>query len=400
MLATLFMPAAAQSTCRPGFAAGAAAVVQQRQAELLSVKVQDMDTNVAAPLQAKIRGMKDALANAINAGMACAQPGEDAMAIQARLAKLLNANLPGKPFQPSTRPVADSKEPVFDDQVYGTDLKLAVSTPSNLTSMRVVQASFGIECGDDAMMLFYEPSEEARRPVLRWQSPDYKEISGAFGDMFLYAVVPGVATNSVRAVVVHGTPWCTSRFSGFGIDVLAAQQGLETPRIVWHSARGYSRGDFESRLRAIPNGFELRLNVPALDSEAYERTVIYRYQFENDTVTRVGPIATNGRGFVEEWLSMPWNEAAGQTESESIAGMKPVHDRVEHASKDSKTYVSYTYGTVRSCQPKGMYEVEMLADPGGPQFFTIRENASGYAMVNFSTVQDERCSGRDLMKKP
>jgi len=61
--------------------------------------------------------------------------------------------------------------------------------------------------------------------------------------------------------------------------------------------------------------------------------------------------------------------------------------------------VTYSYGPVRACLMKGQYEVEIDAEPGGKQFYDIREGPNGYTMVNFGTTQDERCSGPDLMKK-
>jgi hypothetical protein len=399
MLAIAANPLAAQSSCTSDAVSRAASVVQQRRADLLKVKVEEMATEVSPSLQMQIHLLKDSLTDAIDLEMACAPTSEGANALQMRLAKLLNANLPEKPFQPSPTLPADAKQPVYDDQVYGADLKVAVSAPANQPAMRIVDVSFGIQCGSDTLVLIYAPDAVAWHRLLRWQSPNYKEISGAFGDLFLAAILPDTSLDKLRVVVAHGTPWCTSRFSGFGIDVLASQASADaTPRVVWHTARGYSRGDFVPRLRATADGFEFRINAPALDTTGFERNVIYRYRIDHDGVTRIGPIATNGRGFVEEWLSMPWNEAIGQTDPASVSGMKTVHDKVEQAGNDSKTYISYTYGPVRSCLPKAMYEVEMDADPGGPQFFTIRESTSGYAMVNYSTVQDERCSGPDLMQ--
>ena len=233
---------------------------------------------------------------------------------------------------------------------------------------------------------------------MRWHSDRYEEISGAFGDFFVYIVIPGAATSDMRVVVAHGTPWCTSRFSGFAIDVLAPSAQGDAPRVVWHTARGYSRGDFATSLRAIGEGFELRTNEPAMDMNAYERTVVYRYRISGDKVERIEPIALNGRGFVEEWLDMPWDEAKDQTAPEAIEALRRIHERVAQLDRDPKTYVGYTYGPVRACLMKGRFEVEMDADPGGRQFYTIEQGQNGYTMINISTTQDERCSGPDLMK--
>jgi hypothetical protein len=248
------------------------------------------------------------------------------------------------------------------------------------------------------MLFLYEPGPKGWRRVMRWQSPEYKQISGAFGDFFEYAVLPG---SPVKVVVAHGHPWCTSRFSGFGIDLLEATPNGDAPKVAWQTARDYSRGDFNIRLRPTGDGFELRLNTVALDINGYERTVVYRYRVAGDQIERIAPIATNGRGFVEEWLAAPWDEAKGQTIPTAEEAMKAVHEREVQLQKSEKTYVTYTYGPVRACTVKGRFEVEMDADPGGKQFYAIqqRTEGDGYMMVNYGTTQDERCSGPDLMKK-
>lgn len=97
---------------------------------------------------------------------------------------------------------------------------------------------------------------------------------------------------------------------------------------------------------------------------------------------------------------MPWYEARDQTAPEAVAGMQHFHDRVAQLDLDPKTYVNYTYGPVRACVMKGRYEVEMDAQPGGPEFFSIQEMPEGYLMANYGTTHDERCNGADLMKKP
>lgn len=388
----------AQTACSPEITARVAAEVHRRQAELLKVQVEEMSTEVAPPLQAKIHNFKDALAAAVDEAMVCA-PAEETMAeAQSRLATMLHANEQDKsPHQVISR-LSTDKTFAVRDNIYGSNLKIEMDAHANAPTLRAVEVSYGNECSDDTMLLLYEPQSQGWKPVLRWQSGDYKEVSGAFGDLYQFAVLPG-SGDGLRVVVAHGTPWCTSRFSGFSLDLLAPTARTDhAPRVIWHLNRGYSRGDFPARLRTTADGFEFRVNAPATDANAYERTVIYRYRVVNDHVTRIGPIATNGRGFVEEWLGMPWNEAQAVTSPDAIRGMEQVHKQHTQLGKDPKTYVTYTYGPVHACTVKGQYEVEMDADPGGSQFYIIREGPNGYTMVNYATTADERCSGPNLMK--
>jgi len=142
----------------------------------------------------------------------------------------------------------------------------------------------------------------------------------------------------------------------------------------------------------------LRADVFTIEVEQIVRKGIFRYSIEDDAVRRVQPVAMDGRGFVDEWLQSPWSEAKDWSLAEGRTGFKAAHDAFERGRKDASAI--YSYGPVRACSIKGQYEVEIDADPGGKQFYAIREGQNGYTLVNFSTKQDERCSGPDLMKGP
>lgn len=97
---------------------------------------------------------------------------------------------------------------------------VAVKRPANKPELMTVEWSFGIDCGNDSVLLVYEFDHGWKR-IVRWQSGDYSEISGAFGDFFQYAVVPLGAAGDWAVAVAHGHPWCTSRWSGFDLDVIS-----------------------------------------------------------------------------------------------------------------------------------------------------------------------------------
>jgi hypothetical protein len=382
----------AQGACLSSIAQQAAGQVHERQNELLRQKINEMDTTVPPALKPQIHALKDALADAVDDGMRCAAVGESAAVTEAALAKLLGANQPDKPVAPST-PSAGS----FDNQqdgTYGAMLKVAVAAPQNAAQMRVVTVGFGIECGDDTMLFVYEPRPAGWRRTLRWQSDAYDEVSGAFGDFLMYAVLPGTNEASWKIAVAHGTTWCTSRWSGFKLDLLAP--GSDAPRVVWHTEHGLVL-ETAPRMTARADGFDFRADVGTIETEQLVRKGIFRYRVEGDTVERVQPIAVDGRGFVDAWLQAPWSEAKQWSLAEGLAGFEKVHEAFARGRKDSS--VGYNYGPVRGCLMQGRYEVEMDATPGGPQFYAIKQGQNGYTMVNFSTTQDERCNGPDLMKK-
>jgi hypothetical protein len=374
-------PVLAQSACDTDLIVSA---LRTRQAQLAEGKVEEMSTDVPELTRTRLSGLKDALAALVETTMHCTPAGADAAAIQTQLAKLMGTD----------RPVAK------DAPAYGVGLKVAVAAPANAPQLRAVTVSYGIECGDDSMLLLYEPGPNGWKRTMRWQSPEYKQISGAFGDFFEYAVVPGIAPGApVKIAVAHGHPWCTSRFSGFSIDLLEGVTDGNAPKALWHRDEGYVRDEAAPRMMARPDGFELRAQVGTIETEQLTRRGVFRYKVSGDAVERVQPIAVDGRGFVDAWLEVPWSSAKNWSAAEGLAGFEQVHEAFTKAHNAGS--VTYTYGPVRGCSVKGRYEVEMDADPGGKQFYALqqRTEGDGYMMVNYGTTQDERCSGPDLMKK-
>jgi hypothetical protein len=356
-----------------------------------------MDTNVAPALRAQVAAFKDTLVAATDEALHCASADTPAEQLQAEITKQFHANQPESPQA---------------NMQYGAELKFVMSAPAAAPQMRMVEIRFDIECGSDALLLVYEPAKSNAEAVsnsavssnsgkpdgfvrtLRWQAKPYDEISGAFGGFFAYALMPGQNGTPWRLAVAHGTDWCTSRWSGFGIDLIEPQSN--GARQLWHFQHGFVI-ESDPRLVARPNGFELRLDVGTIETEQMVRKGVFRYAVDGDTVRRVQPIAIDGRGFVDAWLQAPWSEAKDWSLPEGLAGFEAAHEAFERGRKDA--CVAYSYGPVRACTMKGQYEVEIDADPGGKQFFEIREGTNGYTLVNFGTTQDERCSGPDLMKK-
>ena len=365
-----------------------------------------MTTDVPPVVQQQLLRFKQALVNVVDAAVLC-HTGTST-ALQAALHTAIGATPPQIGTVPGS-PGSGTAEKEVSSEVYGKDLTIALTHPGQRSDLLAAQVSFSIQCGDDNLLLLYQREGPLWRRVLRWQSPPYQEISGAFGGAFLFGLLPGSGGTPWRIVATHGTDWCTSRFSGASIDLLEPAPDGAAPRILWHTERSLSRGDFATVLKIhgdnLGDEFEIRWNAPSLDLDHYERTVIYHYRVQGDTVTRLEPIAVNGRGFVAEWLEMPWTEAAAQTAAANLLSLHQLHAHHTETEKNAKTYVRYTDGPVRSCRASTPeFEVEMNAhEPDGsvkPQFFRIRQTGNGYSMLNESTSASPNCSGPDLTARP
>lgn len=423
LLVAFVTPCCAQSACDPASVSRAAARVSAVQQELRQNDVGEMEDTVSPAIAGQMTRLKEALSDASDAALAC----EGASVNLSRLRNSLIGNLHASQPLPAGAQMISKGDPRFDEinGAYGHNLQVEVMRPAGFAGLLEVEYSINIECGIDTMLLVYEVRDGRWRQRLRWQSPPLKSISDAFGDWFLTTVLPGDPATSGgeqnwRMVVAHGTTWCASRFSTFKMDLLAPRPDPASPRVVWHIERAYSRGgDFEPRIKASGDLFELRINADCMEMDAancFERRVIYRYQVDaDDRVRRIGPMGVNARGFVHEWIRAPWEESENLVAAEAQAPLRRVHARLNPPSKaDDSEDVAASYGPVRACAAAGVYQVEIdssleKVEPGKGEgdpkaaanyYFHVREGKDGYVMVSAPTEPDPACTGPDLMPAP
>jgi hypothetical protein len=407
----------AQGTCSVAAEQRDSKAVAQLRTDLRSIKLDedDLGTDVPASAQENLTTLKNALAQVARDVFACQSSTVVPSILENELANLLDAN----PTQPSPDTAVMNGDKRYEEWLaFGYSRNLLVNVRNLAPNLLAVTFTFHIPCGDDNMLMVFQNEGDHWADRVLWQSSPYKEISGAFGDLFLDAILPGATPNDWRIVVAHGKPWCSSRFSGFDIDVLAPNPNDIHPRILWHTSRGYSRDDFAPSLKASGNIFELRIHDDEMifnPDTGFERTVIYRYRVSGANVARLEPTATTGRGFVEEWLSMPWREAKDQTLPTNSEALQRIHLHYETSyPENSNIYTSWTAGPVRSCSATGYFQVEFDSQrnkivpgkPGGeqdkpiPYYFQIQQAANGYEMESASQTADPTCTGSDLMSKP
>jgi hypothetical protein len=412
----LTVVAQAQTPCSPNALPKAARQALSLQKELQQIKSSDGDDEVVPAASGKITQLKEALSLATDAAMACEEPSVSAAELQLRMARVLHANQP----QPAETP---SDGTINHDVagLYGTDLELKARRTPEIAGLIGIEYSIDAGCGVDTMLLIYELRDGTWEQKLRWQSPPMKMISDAFGDFFEFTVLADPSgqadgEDSWRVAVAHGTPWCTSRFSKFAIDVLAPGTSPAAPKVLWHNERYYSRGEFEPRIKSSGNTFELRVNADSMSFEearGFERRVIYRYAVDSDgSVHRVGPMGLHARGFVEEWLEAPWSESKTFSTAYSAESLQIAHDSFDPKFRENdKEYVSHAIGPVRACKEAGVFQVQIdstlekivVGKPGGEssplpsRYFHVREVKDGYQMLSAPVAPDPTCSGPDLM---
>ncbi len=379
--------------------------VKAVQAQLIAFKLHDdMDEEVPAPLQSQIREFKDALAELADAALHCASSSTSPKSIESTLAALLGAN------QPVRQEVYDPDKSTQVDHIYGESLHVKVTTAANPTQLVLVEFSFDIACGADSLLLAYETRSGTWQRVLRWQSPDYSEVLGAFGDFFKYVILPPTASDGWRAVVAHGHPWCTSSWSAFDLDVVQPSSAGNTQKVLQHVNREYIRGDIEPALTIVSEGFQIRLQTAMIDPEISRRIGIYRYRDSGAAIERVQPIANNARDFVDEWLASPWEESARWSAPENLEALKTTHTKIQPGQSANAEHSPLpNYGPVRSCSDAGThFQVELdaawidskgKATPDKSTYFQIQQGKNSFTLLSASDQSDTHCTGPDIMAK-
>jgi hypothetical protein len=338
--------------------------------------------------------------------------------MQDRLDKLLRQAAPGMAEPKQSANDKDSDKP--HKGYFGNNVSATVSALTDTPQLLEVDLASSEVCGNDTQLLIYEQTNGRWQRALRWSSqfPGDEDTGKSWGDFTLTKVlIPDPAhPEDWRAVFAHGTPWCTSRFSSFGLAVLAPDTETGEARVVWQTERDYSRGDYDPRLRVSGDTFEFRLLADEMsfneNANAFERLVVYHYRVHGDNVTRLEPLAANSRGFVEEWLSMPWQEALDQSSTGGLESLLKIHQQHEKSTPpNSNEYTSWTAGPVLACAEAGRFQVAfdsqrniiVTSKPGGDQdapvryYFQIRQADNGYQMLSASRRPDPSCGGKDLM---
>jgi hypothetical protein len=381
-----FAPACLAQACPPPAAKQAADRAAAIRAKLLSFAVGEMYTSVPAELQQQIGEFKDALASTADEYIRCQKPDVDAKVVEKNLTAALNAS----------RASGEA-----EDHPYGSELAVVVKRPDEAPGLLTVEVTFGIECGRDTILLVYEHNNTAWKRAVRWQSAPYAEVSGAFGDFFNYLIVNRAVSPPWVVAVAHGHPWCTSRFSGFNVDVVEPAHDGQLQHSLLHKEYGYLRGDIEPSMKARPAGFELRVQEASIDMDITERIGIYRYSLNDDEVRREQPIAMNGRDFVDEWLQSDWEDASRWSEAVARQQLQSEHQRIAKARHaDGKDLTGFEYGAVRGCSgdPK-LFQVELDETPGKPTYFLIHQGNNSFTTMGASHTASPRCSGPNIMPK-
>ncbi|HEX9198558.1 MAG TPA: hypothetical protein VF865_03300 [Acidobacteriaceae bacterium] len=276
----LFASAHAQSPCPPGDAAREAMLPLGLQNNLLAHKIagDDFELDAPADVSRDIVMLRKTLDVATQAFFHCeAGDDSDPGSLQSKLSAFLHVK----------RSQHDESHDRADG-IYGANLRIKVDTAKGLSNSVFVTLTFGIECGDDNILLLFTKETDQWRERLHWYSDKYTKPSDAFGDLYLYSSVTGQDSTPLVAIA-HGHPWCTSRWSGFDIDLLRPATKLTSQVMLDHFSAGYDRNSEEDQgIKLAADGFTFKFwtneAVPAKDPTQMSGPLTLRFRTTANTL--------------------------------------------------------------------------------------------------------------------
>ncbi|MGI4827006.1 MAG: hypothetical protein ACRYFU_02280 [Janthinobacterium lividum] len=270
----------AQSACSVAALPQASKTAIAVRHQLQEQAVGENDPRVPPAVAAQLAQMKDALAQAADAAFACAPANAAPEDLEKILATALHANL------------AQASETVLvtrnkkDLGAYGSDLAVQVFPLFSSPRYYEVNFRYGVECGDDNLLLIYAANSGAAdsgvagpatsvsgtttagttawHPVLRWGAPSYTTVGDAYGDFVLLTPLSGFpGQRNWRFVVAHGQPGCAAAAgpSHFDLDLLEPTADPAQPQVVWHLEHPYRRSDVP-RLSTTEDTLTFEVSAP------------------------------------------------------------------------------------------------------------------------------------------
>jgi hypothetical protein len=324
-----------------------AAQAARTQAALTNFKTDGMDTFIpdgAAPLITSLKHqLRDVVLNVLNARSP--EPVSPDVAQSIALSSLASQGV--KVEQPHCNDLATptgEQEYVYGD-IYDVTIRQATSDPDLL----VVTTTLGVCCGDDTSLYLVRRQGQHWALILAEEADGYTEVSGALG-YFQYYVAEPDKDGQFYVVTAHVTPWCTSNWQELRYQVATPGPEPDHPTVLMAARESVFLGDDTAFvLSGEPYGFCLKFRGEhSLDSGILIRDHIIRYHAEGNQLKRIDPVANSAEDFLDEWIKMPWQDAARWSDPDNGTDLGRWHALLH----DNKCWSTDGLSFVQPCDTK------------------------------------------------
>lgn len=359
--------------------------VQTARKHLLALSIGDgMQTDVSSDAQKEIAAMKAALEEFMAASMRCAGVNPNAEELKKEMSADAHA------FALEKRSYSVDELPK-DANNYGFQLEFDVRRMPGHSNLIGITATFQIKCGMDSVLVLFAPEDGTWKEVLRWTSPPYKTVAGAFWS-FDYAVSPPDESGQWFLVAKSIDPWCSSTWSTIRYSVLRPVAGSLNPERVFSGSDFMWWGnDDYGELSADTDRFDLRFHAASIDGGIHNRIWIRDFSVIGKTVQRIPPVAESPRDFVDEWIVSSWKDAAAWSATKSLPELRRAHDLVHKQFGE--------FDSVRKCADSADHYQVALKNGKGDQlmYFQVSGRKTTFTMRALGPNPQAGCDGPDIL---
>jgi hypothetical protein len=283
---------------------------------------EDFDIVFDPPAQAAMRRCKEAVIAALEAraAEAAAIAGDEA--------------LPGDLTPFFRRPLVESGlRPGEGGGHQAEDLLLSFSVTA-VTGTPLLGIIFGVPItgGDDESLVLFEHRGRKMTTVMVVAKHDYASITEGQLDLS-FAARP--VEGGYHVGTVNGSPWISSMWRGAHLKIFASSTTPARPTLLLERHNG-ARGP--AGVVATPSGFQARFaswtTFRDLTGDVV-RTHVQTFARDGASYRRVAPFAARVRELPDEWVRLPWGEAAELTVPEERERLAPIHGRLAAMNKAS-----------------------------------------------------------------
>jgi hypothetical protein len=305
------------------------------------------------------------------------------------------------------QPIDASMEfPTEGDCVYGID-GFQVERSAGQPNLLALSTTLDVACGTDSSLYLLREEANGWRLLLALEAGGYSQVDEALG-RFGYAVSPPNERGGFFMAAVDVNPWCSSNWQRVRLRVLRVGGDPWHPIQVLRRETTIYLGVDPPVYRLSAEAGKLSLSFQGrfgIGSDRITREHIWNYAVHGGSAVRIPPIAKDPEAFVDEWIDLPWEEAAGWSDS-SQPGLERWHTIARNALKElfiEESALQRSDAGWKLClsferSPLSSKERSQGLAPGLPQAmsFTVIERDGAYLLQRVEASSTSRCaSGRE-----
>lgn len=359
---------------------GLAATARQLQA-IRPPEEQDVPPAARSLMTAWKQQIRDFIGRELNGG-----PYQNATA--ERISDHLKAALAQEGVPVSREPSPGTEGP------YGWIGGLEVRRPAGHERLLAVTVTQEISCGSDASLYLFRQDEQGWHLAFALESNGYEQVSGGLGS-FQFGVSPPDKKGGFFVVAASINPWCSSSWQGIRYRVYRLGSDPLRPVPFFDENAGIFEWDYELTVEAD----RFRVTFPgsqSLDTGILVRDYVRAYRVTGTRTERIGPLAKEPQGFIDEWIGQPWEVAERWADPSHRSQLRAWHDRLKERSEGPYT----EFGSLQDCGPsRSQIWLDIDPDPRPntlPRelYFVVQRRGDDFRMEKIDVGEVEKCGAK------